>query len=188
MDGYISFSQLNDFIYSPMSLYLHECYKAYNTNLYNDTPQALGIQAHEAIDQHKYKKRDWITSMWLCSATLRLYGKTDLYNQKSGELVERKRLIKYIYEGYKMQVWAQYYCLQEMGYKVNSIYLHSLVDNTRYDLGIPTKKDLESLKELISRMQNYQPQFEELIDPRNKSLISIYKHLCPEQAGSNYAK
>jgi CRISPR-associated protein Cas4 len=185
MDGYISFSQLNDFLFSPFSLYLHECYKTYKTSLYHDVPQTIGKQAHETIDTHKYKKKGWITSMLLCSPILRIYGKLDLYNEKTHVLVERKRLIKNIYEGYRMQVWAQYYCLKEMGYEVSDIFLHSLFDNTRYTLGVPKKEELQKLKNLIDEIQNYQPRFEELIDSKNKSLISIYANLCPEVEKNN---
>ena len=181
MDNYISFSQLNDFLFSPFSLYLHECYKSYDIGVYYDEFQIAGKQAHETIDKHQYKKKDWITNMRLCSSKLRIYGKADLYNEQTGQLVERKRLIKNIYEGYYMQVWAQYYCLREMNYQVNTIFLHSLTDNIRYSLGIPAEKDLQKLKDLLQKMQTYTPQFEELIDPKNKSLISIYANLCPEE-------
>jgi CRISPR-associated protein Cas4 len=180
MDDYISFSQLNDFLYSPFSLYLHECYKTYNKKVYHDTPQTMGTHAHETIDNHQYKKKNWITGMWLSSPTLRIYGKLDLYNEITGELVERKRLIKNIYDGYKMQVWAQYYCLKEMGYEVSTIALHSLTDNTRYSLGIPTSEDIQKLKKLILEINTYHPEFEELTNPENKSLISIYAPLCPK--------
>lgn len=179
MDGYISFSQLNDFLYSPFSLYLHECYKSYNTTVFQDTPQVAGKQAHETIDNQQYKKKNWITSMWLASPTLRIYGKLDVYNEVTGELVERKRLIKQIHDGYKMQVFAQYYCLQEMGYKVSTIALHSLADNTRYQLGKPSDADMQKLKNLIHEIHTYQPTFADLETPANKTLLSIYAPLCP---------
>jgi CRISPR-associated protein Cas4 len=179
MDGYISFSQLNDFLFSPFSLYLHECYKDYEENIYQDFFQIAGKQAHETIDDHRYKKKGWLTSMRLCSPKLEIYGRTDLYNEQTGELVERKRLIKRIYEGYRMQIYAQYYCLLEMNYQVNKIALYSLADNTKYPLETPTSLTLQRLKLLVKNVQAYQPQFIELMYPGNKSLISIYSNLCP---------
>ncbi len=179
MDDYISFSQLNDFLYSPLSLYLHECYKTYHTQMYDDIPQVAGKKAHATIDNNQYKKKHWITGMWLCSPILRLYGRADLYNDFTGELVERKRKIAYIYEGYKMQIWGQYYCLVEMGYSVSGISLHSLIDNSRYSLGIPTEDNIHQLKDLINRMRIYTPTFDVLEEENEKSSNSIYAALLP---------
>lgn len=179
MDGYISFSQLNDFLFSPFSLYLHECFNFYNKSLYQDVPQVAGTNAHETIDNHKYNKKGWLSNIWLASFTLPIYGKADLYNLETGELVERKRLIKKIYEGQLMQIWAQFYCLREMGYKVKKISIYSLSDNKRYNLDIPKYKDIKKLKNLIKRINNYEPKLKELKINKDKSAISIYASLFP---------
>lgn len=179
MDGYVAFSQLNDFLFCPHSLYIHECYRPYSTALYHDQPQVAGKLTHETIDQNNYNKRDWITGMWLCSPLLRICGRADLFNPKTGELVERKRLIRRIYLGQLMQIWAQWYCLEEMCYPVRCLAIHSLADNTRYPLDPPTPIQKESLCNLVGHIFAYDPHHSPPAANPAKCAFCIYAHLCP---------
>ena len=45
-------------------------------------------------------------------------GKIDVYRAKDKYLVERKYQLRQIYQGQIYQLWAQMFCLQEMGYEV----------------------------------------------------------------------
>ena len=53
-----------------------------------------------------------------------LVGKIDVFDEKTGILTERKKKIKTVYDGYIYQIYAQYFSLIEMGYKVNELRLY----------------------------------------------------------------
>ena len=48
MEDYISISTLNDFIFCPYSIYLHNVYMDTDEELYHATPQTKGRIAHES--------------------------------------------------------------------------------------------------------------------------------------------
>lgn len=50
MGDYISISTLNDFIFCPYSIYLHNVYMESDEGLYHATPQTKGKLAHEPVD------------------------------------------------------------------------------------------------------------------------------------------
>ena len=52
-EEYISISTLNDFIFCPYSIYLHNVYMESDEGLYHATPQTQGKIAHETIDEKK---------------------------------------------------------------------------------------------------------------------------------------
>ena len=57
MDDYIPISTLNDFIFCPYSIYLHNVYMESDEGLYHATPQTRGKIAHETIDKKKASNR-----------------------------------------------------------------------------------------------------------------------------------
>lgn len=56
-ENYISISTLNDFIFCPYSIYLHNVYMESDEGLYHATPQTRGRNAHETIDTKKASNR-----------------------------------------------------------------------------------------------------------------------------------
>lgn len=44
-------------------------------------------------------------------------------------LVERKKHVSRIYDGYVFQLYGQYYSMIDMGYAVDSLRIHSIDDN-----------------------------------------------------------
>lgn len=54
METYITFSELNDFIFCPASLYFHQFYKDKEKHTFQSTDQTAGTSAHKAIDVKKY--------------------------------------------------------------------------------------------------------------------------------------
>ena len=52
-EDYISISTLNDFIFCPYSIYLHNVYENTDESLFHATPQTQGRIAHEAVDDKK---------------------------------------------------------------------------------------------------------------------------------------
>ena len=185
MDGYVSFSQLNDFSFCLYSLYVHTLYESYKTSIYHDTPQTEGKAAHETIDDGTYKRKGWVTSMPLCSPSLQIFGKCDLFHPASGVLVERKRTIRNIYDGQKFQVWAQALCLIEMGYVVREIYLHSLTDNIRHTLPVPDDAIKSLIQSEVKKIQNFTLNQKESSPSSSKCAHCIYATLCPIATLSN---
>lgn len=178
MKDYILISWLNDFIFCPRSIFWHNLYGNFADSTYKELPQIQGLQAHESIDQKKYStSKKWISSLEVYSEELNITGKIDLLNTETAELVERKRQIKKIYDGYLLQVWAQYFCLKEMKYNVDKIYLHSLIDNKRYKINIPKNTEKEKIKKIIKKMQNF--SMEDKFSPnKEKCNKCIYSELC----------
>ena len=56
MNDYISISTLNDFIFCPYSIYLHNVYMETDETMYHATPQTQGRVAHESVDKKQPKK------------------------------------------------------------------------------------------------------------------------------------
>ena len=119
MESYVLLSELNDFIFCPRSIYWHNIYGRYTTSTYHTTSQILGNIAHKTIDNETYSSRKTILQgISIYSDVLKIAGKIDLYDKKTGMLTERKRKIKKVYDGYLLQLYGQYICLSEMGYVV----------------------------------------------------------------------
>lgn len=159
MEPLIAISTLNDFLYCPRSLYMHGAAGDIVPDSYHDTPQVRGSAMHAAIDEKRYSNRKSVLQgMYIYSEELGIYGKLDIYDTATGELVERKAHLKTIYPGYLMQLYAQYYCLLEMGYKPKKLAFYSMKDNKKYPVPLPTDADKQKLIELIREMQDYTPE------------------------------
>lgn len=57
MNDYIPLSTLNDFIFCPYSIYLHNVYMETADDIYKATPQAKGTIAHQGVDKKKSSTR-----------------------------------------------------------------------------------------------------------------------------------
>lgn len=140
MEDAIPITCLNDFVFCPASIYFHRFYDGFERIAYHDTFQINGSHAHKAIDNNTYSTSDdVIASLTVFSEEYQVIGKIDLLYQKTGVLVERKKVIKEVYDGYVFQLYAQYFALKEMGYQVNKIQLYSMDDNRKYDVTLPEK-------------------------------------------------
>ena len=88
-EDYISISTLNDFIFCPYSIYLHNVYMESDEGLYHATPQTKGRNAHETIDAKKASNRAGdLQSLSVLSEEYKLMGKIDLYRAKEKKLIE----------------------------------------------------------------------------------------------------
>ncbi|HMY80667.1 MAG TPA: type V CRISPR-associated protein Cas4 [Candidatus Absconditabacterales bacterium] len=179
MDSTINISTLNDFIFCPKSIYYHQLYGKYHKQSYQDTPQTAGTLNHESIDTQKYSSsKDILQGMEVYSSTYNLTGKIDLFHISKKSLIERKTKINKVYDGYKYQLYAQYYCLIEMGYEVDYIKLYSLSDNQIYPIDIPPQSEQKKFEQLLSNYRNFsinKPGFTQNI---NKCHKCIYRELC----------
>ncbi|MCF7860955.1 type V CRISPR-associated protein Cas4 [Candidatus Woesearchaeota archaeon] len=178
MEDNIKISTLNDFIFCPRSIYFHNLYSSYDEHLYQSSYQTRGKNAHKNIDSKRYcSKKEILEGIDVFSEEFGLIGKIDLFNIKNKTLVERKNKIKTIYEGYYLQVYAQFYCLLEMGYQVKIIKLYSISDNKNYYIDLPGDSEKNRLFEVINEMKKFS-----LEDPfrqnQNKCNMCIYRNLC----------
>ena len=178
LEDYISISTLNDFIFCPYSIYLHNVYMDVDDDVYYATPQNKGKIAHEGIDKKTYSHRkNDILSLPIYSDELGVMGKIDLYKQDEKLLIERKYQLKQIYRGQLYQLWAQYFCLIEMGDKVEKIAFYEISTNKMYNIDIPTLENKIELKNFICQFKSYNPSVQINVNI-NKCMHCIYCNLC----------
>ncbi|MFA9485586.1 type V CRISPR-associated protein Cas4 [Moraxella haemolytica] len=177
----LNISQLNDFVFCPYSIYLHNVYQGLDEEQYHDTPQVAGKQAHETVDNGSYStKKDILTGIFVYSEEYGLMGKIDQYFTQSKKLIERKKKIKTIYDGYKLQLYAQYFCLIEMGFKVDYLGFYSKDDNKHYPLALPNDETTQWFKAYLNKIRHYEPSIIlSNINP-NKCQYCIYAALCDQ--------
>ena len=138
MDDLIPISYLNDFIFCPVSIYFHQLYGEQERLTYQCADQINGTAAHKSVDSSTYTTRkNVLQGLSVYSERLRLIGKIDIFHSDTGILVERKKRIKTIYDGYIFQLYAQCYSLREMGYTVSELKLYSMDDNKSYRVPLP---------------------------------------------------
>jgi CRISPR-associated exonuclease Cas4 len=177
MENYIAISKLNDFSYNPKSLYYSSCYSQFEELTYKDTPQYAGKIAHEQI-QSQFASKSLFLDKFVISQELMIFGKIDIYDVKKKLLVERKKKIKKIFIGHLMQVYAQYFCMIEMGYEIDQIIIYSIDDNKKYKIDLPTIETFNLLSTISESIRNY--NFKDLLlikDKDNKDFNTIYNNL-----------
>jgi len=156
MDSAIIISAINDFLYCPKSLYLHSIYSSFETSVYHDIPQTKGSIAHENIEEGCYStSKSTLQGLSVYSARLGIKGKIDVYDAKNKYLIERKYRVKNIYKGFRYQLYAQMYCLEEAGFRVKKLFIHSLSDNRRYEIPLPTKEEKMEFEKVIADMKSF---------------------------------
>ena len=134
----ILITQLNDFIFCPASIYFHMLYGDTERILYQSDKQINGTNAHKTIDDKTYSsKKNILTGLDVYCEEYGLVGKIDMYDSERGLLMERKRTVKRIYDGYVFQVYAQCLALRDMGRPVHKIVIHSITDNRNYEIALP---------------------------------------------------
>lgn len=178
MESLIQISKINDFLFCPRSIYLHSLYENFSEKIYHQTPQINGKFKHQSIDQGYYSdSKNCLQGLMVYSEKFNLIGKIDIYFKDKQTLVERKSKIKTIYEGYILQLYSQYLCLKEMGYSVEKLFFHSLGDNRRYQVPLPSENDIKRLKSVIAKIQNHQINTRSKKN-KNKCQNCIYLNLC----------
>lgn len=181
----ILITQLNDFIFCPVSIYFHQLYGDSDRIMIQSDYQINGTAAHENIDNGTYSTRKEIVSgISVYSEKYGLVGKIDVFDTKKGKLVERKRTIKQIYDGYVFQVYAQCFSLREMGYEVNEIVIHSITDNKNYKIDLPEDNPemLQKFEKTIYEMHNF--EFDKFVQSNSlKCKNCIYEPACDRCVG-----
>ncbi len=180
IDNLIKISELNDFIFCPISIYFHKLYGDYERNLYQEKRQIMGTKSHEAIDTNKYSsKKNVLQAIDIYCEEFGLIGKIDIFDIETGVLTERKNRITKIYDGYIFQLYAQYYALIEMGYSVKKLRFYSFSNNKNYDVKLP-KENIEMdlrFRKVINDMRKFDVD-SYLPDNILKCKNCIYYQLC----------
>lgn len=180
MEQYLKITFLNDFIFCPLSIYYHQLYGNLSERLYYGAAQLDGKACHAAVDEKRYSTHKGILqSTDVYSDEYKLCGKIDIFDTKKGLLTERKKHIEKIYDGYIFQLYAQCFCLREMGYEVNQLRFYSSDDNKVYEVELPENNEemFEKFMETNNKMQNfdisgYEPKSED------KCRYCIYNDFC----------
>ena len=185
MEDYILISQLNDFIFCPYSIYLHNVYTDASEEVYHATPQTQGRIAHETVDK-KTASRDKNTLLALpvYSEFYGLMGKIDVYNMQERKLIERKYQLRNIYQGQLYQLWAQMFCMQEMGYEVEQLAFYETSTNRVIPLQLPTQEDIVKFESFLQKFRTYNPSEPIVVNP-NKCRHCIYCNLCDKTDTGN---
>jgi CRISPR-associated exonuclease Cas4 len=184
MESYMPISYLNDFIFCPRSIYFHQCFGRINKRLFHTTDQTDGLNAHKTVDNQTYSTSKGVfQGLEVFSEKYKIGGKIDIYDLRNSLLTERKKKIKVIYDGYVFQLYAQYFCLTEMGYNIEKIMLYSMDDNKSYPIEKPEDDGemFEKFESLISEMTSFSlgDKFETNI---NKCRHCIYNTICDVSA------
>lgn len=186
MDDYIPISELNDFIFCPYSIYLHNVYMETDETMYHAVPQTKGKIAHESVDKkNASNKATDILGLPVYSMEYRLMGKIDVYKKDQNKLIERKYQLKQIFQGHIYQLWAQMLCMREMGYSVESLALYEVSRNRMIPVDMPTTEDLKRFNSFIDSIRNFDPSLSSFPINHNKCLHCIYCNLCDKTDEDN---
>lgn len=170
-------SYLNDFIFCPYSVYLHQIYDKNNETIYSAKPQKTGKYAHDKEELINVSDTNIIKNKWIVSLKLGVYGKIDRYCIFDKTLIEGKYDVKKIYRGYFYQIWCYYFGMTEMGYTIHKLYIESLKDRDLYPIALPGIDEFNELQSHIKKIAWY--DFEQDITPNiEKCIRCIYASLC----------
>lgn len=185
MEDLIPISALNDFIFCPYSIYLHNVYMDADEGLYHATPQTRGKMAHEPVDSKTSSNRkEEILALPVMSEQLGVMGKIDVYRKKEKKLIERKYQLKQIYQGQIYQLWAQYFCMVEMGYEIHEIAFYEISTNRMIPVSLPSDEDRNELEFFVDSFRKYDPSVP-LKANHNKCSHCIYCSLCDKTEEDN---
>jgi CRISPR-associated exonuclease Cas4 len=159
MEQYIQISKINDFLYCPLSLYLHTAYEELDKSEYHETAQVAGTLAHKNIESGTYSSaKRYVQGISVYCEKYNIAGKIDIYDQQEKALIERKSMVKTVYRGFMYQLYAEYFCMAEMGYEVKKLFLHSLSDNHRYEIALPNKEETAEFEKVLGQMRNFKSE------------------------------
>lgn len=119
------------------------------------------------------------------SDELGIMGVIDIYRGDQHLLIERKNNLKHIYRGQQYQLWAQYFCMIEMGYRIDKIAFYEISTNKMMYQPLPTIKDKEELRTFINRFRQYSPMITPITVNPNKCKHCIYCNLCDKTIEDN---
>ena len=154
-------------------------------NIYHAAPQMRGRIAHEASDNKTYSSRkNDITAMAVFSEELGVMGKIDIYHSDKKQLIERKYSLKQIYRGQLYQLWAEYFCMVEMGYEIKILAFYETSTNKMINVDIPGEPEKHELAAFIRQFKSYTPESPIIVN-KNKCAHCVYCNLCDKTDTDN---
>ena len=179
MENLLRLSAINDFLFCPASIFYHGMYEGLEKLIYQETSQINGAYAHKNIDDGTPYDKNILSGLPVYSSTYNLTGKIDRYYINERKLVESKKFIGHIYDGYVLQLYGQYFAMVDMGYIVKKIALYSIDTNKTYPVKLPfdDKEMFHRFEEVLSNMQSFSMNnfFPDNVDKCNNC---IYSHIC----------
>lgn len=95
----ILISNLNDFVFCPVSIFFHALDEDKEEILMQDPVQLNGSAAHEKVDSAAYSTRkSMLQGIPVYCEKYNLIGKIDTFDSVKGILTERKKKIKMVYD------------------------------------------------------------------------------------------
>lgn len=67
MDDIILISNLNDFIFCPVSIYFHGLYGGADVLTFQTKSQLNGTKAHESVDTGNIQHEKILSQVWMCT-------------------------------------------------------------------------------------------------------------------------
>jgi CRISPR-associated exonuclease Cas4 len=181
METYLPITYLNDFVFCPYSIYLHQVFDTNAEDLYSASPQQKGKASHMDIDVFEpasYETDEAILKgIYVISTRLGVYGRIDTLFVKEKRLVESKYEIKTLYRGYYYQLWCQYFALVEMGYHLEQLQFFSIKDSKYFEVPMPKTEELNELKQHIKKIAWFDFEAPLKVNPE-KCKRCIYAALC----------
>jgi len=180
METYLSITQINDFMFCPRSLLFHDFLRSnFSPDKFRETPQIQGLASHAAIDSAVYSTRsDVLQGSMVYSSKYKLLGRIDLFFVKSGLLRERKYSITAVYDGFRYQLYAQYFALREIGYAVRRMELYSSKDNRKYPVDLPDKTEIYEFERILESIRAYDPGHDTSPPNLVKCRHCNYREIC----------
>ncbi|NTW46279.1 MAG: type V CRISPR-associated protein Cas4 [Candidatus Moranbacteria bacterium] len=179
MESLIQISKINDFLFCPRSLYFHSVYESFSDATYHASPQARGRLNHRTVDEGTYGPDGrYLQGEEVYSERYGLVGKIDLFDKETKTLIERKSNVKMVHQGYRFQLYAQYFSLSEAGFPVERLVIRSLDDNRRYEVPLPEGDELYAFEGTLDRMRAFDVADAPLEKNTAKCRGCIYRTLC----------
>ena len=181
MEPYIPISMLNDFIFCPRSIFFSNVHGSLGQKMIHRTAQTEGKLAHESIEEGSYSTRsDILMNTDVYCEKYNLMGKIDLFEITTGRLIERKNKIATIYDGYIFQVYAQYFSLCEMNYRVNEIVIRDRTHNKNYPILLPKDNPimLQKFETTIKSLKEFDLNKTSFTPNKQKCENCIYSTIC----------
>ena len=146
--------------------------------LYHASPQIHGKLAHASVDNKTYSTRQTdLVSLPVFSERLGLTGRIDIYKRDKYMLIERKYRLSQIFRGQLYQLWAQYFCMKEMGYDVKRLAFYESSTHKTYPISLPNEQERKELEYFIASFRRFNPSQPITVNP-NKCRHCIYCSLC----------
>lgn len=175
MPEYIPISRLNDFLFCPYSIYLHQVYGTADEEVCKAEPQKAGVFEHGKILDGQ--ETGTFRNLPVFSDEYGIAGVIDEYDPGKKTLTEYKNNLPTVFPGQKMQLWGQYICLTGNGLEVQSIRFVEISTGKEYPIPPPGTDELKNLRKLIDRIRQYDPSYQIETNP-NKCQKCIYCPLC----------